>query len=86
MDPGLVIDTLATVQRDDRPELKRSLNCKLAADQVSSAPEYTHTTPIFSKFSGGKPVPMGRNTLSPVAREVMAVGQMACESPCWLYI
>ena len=45
MDPGSVIDTLATVRRDDdRPELKKSLNCKFAADQVSNASEYTHMT------------------------------------------
>ena len=41
MDPGSLIDTLATVRRDDdRPELKRSLNCKLAAEQ-SQVPQNT---------------------------------------------
>ena len=34
LDTGSVIDTPVTVWRDDdRPELKRSLDCKLAADQ-----------------------------------------------------
>ena len=71
---------------DDRPELKRSLNCKLAADQVSSASEYTHTKPFFFNFLGVGLYHRGRNTLSPVAREVRAVGLMACESPFLQYI